>query len=153
MKKLFAFFCVTALLQACSTVPKQPTSSITIYDSHGREFSSQSMSEALSSDNPTAIRPSLIIVTTKSFREEAYLSQVQIINSIDLEEHQLMVAVGNTRIEDQSGYHLTTDQAKTVLKEDPFRILIFSKDGKLLTNSNVPLDRSLILKLVGTKNS
>ncbi len=125
---------------------------ITFSDSHGKHYSSSTVGSTIKKEYDLNEKPKLILLATSNSDLEEFKSQLRIIKEIDAEKFQYLYVIANTETVNNSGYHTSKMDAKKILGNAAFKIMIYVQNGTLVQSSKAVIDKKAILNHL-TKNS
>jgi len=96
--------------------------------------------------------PKLILLATSNSDLDKFKSQLKIIKEIDAEKFQYLYVIANSKTLNKSGYHTSIFDAKNILGNSTFKIIIYDQNGILVRNSALVLGKNMILQHL-TKSS
>jgi len=118
---------------------------ITFSDSHGKHYSSNTVGAIIKKEYDLNEKPKLLLLATSNSNLEAFKSQLRIIKEIDAEKFQYLYVIANIETVDKSGYHTSKMDAKRILGNAAFKIIIYDQNGTLVQSSKAVVDKKVIL--------
>ena len=121
-------------------------------DSHGKYYRSDTVGGIIKNEYGLNENLSLILLATSNSDSEEFKSQLKIIKEIDAEEFQYLYVIANSDTLNKSGYYTSKIDAKNILGNTKFKIIIYDQHGDLVQSSSAVLEKKTILYYL-TKSS
>lgn len=118
---------------------------ITFFDAYGKRYSSNTVGAVIKKEYDLNEKPKLILLATSNSDLEEFKSQLRIIKEIDAEKFQYLYVIANVETVDKSGYHTSRIDAKKILGNSAFKIIIYDQNGTLAQSSKAVVDKKVIL--------
>ncbi len=119
--------------------------SFVFFDAHGKTYNSKTAGENIYKQYKIENKPSIIVLATNNIKNKKFISQLNIVNSLNAEDYQYLLIVANSENIDKSGYYVSINESKRILDKDDYKILILNGSGdELLINNNIVSKESLI---------
>jgi len=142
MLKITLLLMVLSVLSCTNNVQNE---SLIFFDSHGEIYNSKTAGENISKQYKTENRPTIVVLATNNVKNKKFISQLNIVNSLNAEDYQYLLIIANSENIDKSGYYVSINESKRILNKGDYKILIFNGSGdKLLINNNIVSKESLI---------
>ena len=126
------------------------TNDVFFTDSQGISYNSSKAGKVIQRNYNLDVAPVIIILATHDVKSPLFVSQLTNIEKLNAEKYGYLLVISNSKNANKSGYHTSPKQAKSILKDSKFKMIIYDRQGNTAIETTRVISESELEKHLTT---